>query len=72
MSVNTAKKASTSKTRVRNLLKDRRWHTASEIDRVAGTPHGTRRARELRQLGYTVKTRRISGKTEYRVSGTPS
>lgn len=70
MSTNTP--TASSKDKVRALLRSRKWYTSTEINNVAGTPSGTRRAREMRQDGYTVKTRRINGKTEYRVSDGPT
>lgn len=59
----------TQKDKVRKLLKGRKWVTASRINEVAGSNYGTRRARELREEGFYLKTRTTNGKTEYRISG---
>lgn len=58
----------TQKGKVRKLLGSRKWIPASQINKVAGSPHGTRRARELRTDGWELKTRRIGSETEYRVT----
>ncbi len=59
----------TQKDRVRKLLKSRKWITASKINEVAGSNHGTRRARELRNEGFVLKTRRTPEGTQYRIAG---
>lgn len=59
----------TQKERVKDLLKSRKWTTATAINRVAGSESGTRRARELREDGFELKTRNLSGETEYRIAG---
>lgn len=59
----------TQKDEVRNLLKSRKWFTSTEINRAAGSPYGTRRARELREEGFVLKTRRTGSTTEYRIAG---
>lgn len=54
--------------RVETLLGSRRWIPVSQINEVAGSEHGTRRARELRtKRGWKLKTRRIGSETQYRV-----
>lgn len=58
----------TQKSKVYDLLKSRRWTTASAINDAAGSESGTRRARELRTDGYTIKTRNLTGETEYRIA----
>ena len=40
--------------RVYNLMKDRRWHSASEIVEVSGQREGLRRLRELRSSGIQI------------------
>ena len=62
------KAQTTQKGRVRKLLGSRKWIPASQINKVAGSPHGTRRARELRAEGWEIKTRRTGRETEYRVT----
>lgn len=63
-------KVMTQKEAVRKLLKGRKWTTASAINRVAGSESGTRRARELREEGFQLKTRNNGIETEYRIAGT--
>lgn len=62
----------TQKESVYNILKSRRWIPAGDINNVAGSESGVRRARELRQDGYEIKTRRSDGETEYRLVGRTS
>lgn len=59
----TAKDASdlsASKKRVLDLMRDNRWHTATEILEIAEGTEGLRRLRELRDYGYTIEKRRNS------------
>lgn len=58
----------TQKEKVYGILKSRKWTTASAINSAAGSDSGTRRARELRADGYTIKTRNLTGETEYRIA----
>lgn len=58
----------TQKQKVYDLLKSRRWKTATEINNAAGSESGTRRARELRTDGYNLKTRNNGAETEYRIA----
>lgn len=58
----------TQKEKVYGVLKSRKWTPASKINDAAGSPYGTRRARELREDGYTLKTRNLTGETEYRIA----
>lgn len=53
---------------VKKLLKSRKWTTASKINKVAGSTSGTRRARELREEGFVLKTRNNGIETEYRIA----
>lgn len=46
--------------RVHELLRDGRWHSASEIYDVTGQRDGMRRLRELRQVGYRIERSRAS------------
>lgn len=60
----------TQKDRVRKLLRSRKWTTSTAINRAAGSESGTRRARELRNEGFLLKTRNNGTETEYRIAGT--
>jgi hypothetical protein len=59
----------TQKEAVRKLLKSRKWTTTTAINRAAGSESGTRRARELREEGFILKTRNTGSETEYRIAG---
>ena len=58
----------TKKEAVYNILKSRRWITRDELVGAAGES-GLRRARELREDGYEIKTRRSADGYEYRLVG---
>lgn len=58
----------TKKEAVYGILKSKKWIPASKINEAANSPYGTRRARELREDGYTLKTRNLTGETEYRIA----
>lgn len=45
--------------RVLDLLSDLRWHSREEIINVSGQIEGTRRLRELRQVGHQVEKCRL-------------
>lgn len=58
--------------RVHALLKDGRWHSATEIYEVTKQRDGMRRLRELRQLGYVIERSRpdeSSREWHYRMVG---
>ncbi len=60
-----AKKLSTAKASVLDLLKDNQWHTTMEILNAGGC-EGTRRLRELREDGYDIECEPIRGSNEWR------
>lgn len=63
---------STTRERVYNILKTRRWTPGYELTKPGtGGSEGLRRLRELRAQGYDIKSRRIEGSNafEYRLVG---
>lgn len=57
--------------RVEKLMKDGRWHTATEIIRAAGQREGLRRMRELRKRYVIDRQREISSREfTYRIART--
>lgn len=58
----------TQKEKVYGVLKGRKWIKSATINTAAGSQYGTRRARELRDEGITLKTRNLTGETEYRIA----
>lgn len=58
----------TQKEKVYGVLRTRKWTSSTKINEAAGSQYGTRRARELRDEGFTLKTRNLTGETEYRIA----